>query len=105
MTGYNLPPGCTDRDIDNAFGSSDERRGVYRVRVTNRIESQLWVEVEASSREDAEHDALVEARKTPIHRWTVDADDMDVEDVEGPPERDPDDERDSRADYEYDRNR
>lgn len=26
MTGWNLPPGCTDRDIDEAAGAYDEPR-------------------------------------------------------------------------------
>ena len=105
MSNWNLPPGCTDADVDRAFSYSSGPRGVYRVRVNNTIEAHTWIEVEASSKEDAEHDAMIVARKTPMHEWLFDQDDMDVEDVEGPPEPDPDDARDARADYEFERDR
>lgn len=106
MSGWNLPPGCTDRMVDEAFGYSSEPRGTYRVRVNNTIEAHVWIEVEASSMEDAAHDALIAARAKPMHEWTFDEDDMIVEDVEAPDEgEDPDDARDARADYLYDRDR
>ena len=60
---WNLPDGCTDRMVDEAFGYSSEPRGVYRVRVSNTIEAHTWIEVEASSMEDAAHDAMIAARK------------------------------------------
>ena len=28
MSNWNLPPGCTDADIDRAFGGSEGRRGI-----------------------------------------------------------------------------
>jgi hypothetical protein len=105
MTGWNLPPGCTDRMVDEAFGYSEGRRGVYKVTVTRTMEMTTVVEVEASSRDDAIDDAAIATKDIPVHKWTISQDDFDVIDVEGPPERDPDDERDARADYEYDRNR
>ena len=106
MSNWNLPDGVTDRMIDEAFGYSSGPRGVYRVRVNNTIEAHAWIEVEASSKEDAEHDALIVARKKPLHEWLFDEDDMIVEDVEAPDDGpDPDDERDSRADYLYERDR
>ena len=104
MTGWNLPPGCTDRMVDEAFGYSEGRRGVYKVTVTRTMEMTTVIEVEASSRDDAEYDGLIGAAHIPPAKWTVTQNDYDVTEVEGPPERDPDDERDSRADYEYDRN-
>jgi hypothetical protein len=100
MTGWNLPPGCTDRMIDEAFGYSSGRRGVYTVTIVRTIE--LVVEVDESSEADAEHDAKIIADATPLKDWTVSDEDVSVA---GPPERDPDDERDARADYLYDRDR
>jgi hypothetical protein len=91
--------------VDEAFGYSEGRRGVYKVTVTRTMEMTTVVEVEASSRDDAIDDAAIATKDIPVHKWTISQDDFDVIDVEGPPERDPDDERDARADYEYDRNR
>lgn len=106
MTGWNLPDGCTDAMVDEAFGYSSGPRGTYRVRVNNTIEAHAWIEVEASSKEDAERDALIAARAKPLHEWLFDEDDMIVEDVELPDDGpDPDDARDARADWEYERNR
>ena len=100
MTGYNLPPGCTDRMVDEAFGGSEGRRGTYTVTVTRT--STTTVEVEAGSEEDARFDAVIAAKSIPEARWESD---YDTDDVEGPPERDPDDEHDARIDYEMDRDR
>lgn len=97
MTGWNLPPGCTDKMVDEAFGYSSGPRGVYRVTITRAVEMTTVVEVQASSPDDAEHDGLIGAAHIPPAKWTVARDDYDVTEVEGPPERDPDDERDSRA--------
>ena len=104
--GWNLPPGCTDRMVDEAFGYSEGRRGVYRVTVTRTMEMTTVVKVEASSRDDAIDDAAIATKDIPVHKWTISQDDFDVLNVEEPDDGpDPDDERDSRADYEYDRNR
>ena len=70
--------------VDEAFGYSSGPRGTYRVRVNNTIEAHAWIEVEASSKEDAERDALIAARAKPLHEWLFDEDDMIVEDVELP---------------------
>ena len=70
--------------IDEAFGYSSEPRGVYRVLVHNTIEAHAWIEVEASSMDDAVHDALIAARKKPMHEWLFEDDDMIVEEVEPP---------------------
>ena len=100
MSNWNLPPGCTDADIDRAYGGGEGRRGVYTVTVTRT--STTTVEVEAGSEEDARFDAVIAAKSVPEAQWESD---YDIDDVEGPPERDPDDERDARADYERDRDR
>ena len=100
MTGWNLPPGCTDRMVDEAFGYREGRRGVYTVTIVRTIE--LVVEVDEGCEADAEHDAKIIADATPLKDWQISDEDISVA---GPPERDPDDERDARADYEYERNR
>jgi phosphoribosylformylglycinamidine (FGAM) synthase PurS component len=100
MTGWNLPPGCTDRMIDEAFGYSSGRRGVYTVTIVKTIE--LVLEVEASSSADAEDDAKNMADATPLKDWTVSDEDVSVQD---PPERDPDEERNARIDWKMDRDR
>jgi hypothetical protein len=100
VNGWNLPPGCSDADIDRAFGGKEGRRGVYIVTIVKTIE--LGVEVEESSEADAEHDAKIIADATPLKDWTVVDEDVSVQD---PPEPDPDDARDARADYLYDRDR
>jgi hypothetical protein len=101
MTGWNLPPGCTDRMVDEAFGGSEGRRGVYEVTVTRT--STTIVEVEAGSEEDARFDAVIAAKSVPEAQWESD---FDTTDVEGPDdEEDPDDARDARIDYEMDRDR
>jgi hypothetical protein len=100
MTGWNLPPGCTDRMIDEAYGYSSGRRGIYTVTVSRTIETT--VEIEASSEEDALNDSGYVVARLPLEKWTVLDEDTSVE---GPPERDPDEERDARADYERDRDR
>jgi hypothetical protein len=105
MTGWNLPPGCTDRMVDEAYGYSSGRRGKYTVTVTRTATVYTKVEIWASSEDDAREDAIIEAKEIPLDEWNIDQLDYDTTDVEGPPERDPDDERDARADYEYDRNR
>jgi hypothetical protein len=97
---WNLPPGCTDKMVDEAFGYSSGRRGVYTVTIVKTIE--LVVEVDESSEADAEHDAKIIADATPLRDWIVSDEDVSVE---GPPEPDPDDARDARADYEWERDR
>ena len=97
---YNLPPGVTDRMIDEAFGYKEGRRGVYTVTIVRTIE--LVVEVDESSEVDAEHDAKIIADATPLKDWQISDEDIVVAE---PPERDPDDERDARADYEFERDR
>ena len=69
------------------------KRGVYTVTVTRTVYQRLVVEVQAGSEEDARFDAVIEAKR--LGDWQEsDEPDYDVEDVEGPPERDPDDARD-----------
>jgi hypothetical protein len=81
MTGWNLPPGCTDADIDRAFGG-------------DRQPSALAEDVRA----------LLE--KARIGTRTVEAImEMIAEEEDEANEPDPDDLRDARADYEYDRDR
>ena len=106
MTGWNLPPGCTDADIDRAFGCSEGRRGTYTVTVVRTVSHSVEIEVEASNVDDAQHDALVMARTGSLI-WAPTDDDCEyvVVDTVEPPEPDPDDERDARADFEYDRDR
>ena len=65
------PPGCTDRMVDEAFGYSEGRRGVYKVTVTRTMEMTTVIEVEASSRDDAEYDGLIGAAHIPPAKWTV----------------------------------
>ena len=67
MTGFNLPDGCTDAMVDEAFGYSSGPRGTYRVRVNNTIEAHTWIEVEASSKEDAEQRLLIRSRRCKTH--------------------------------------
>ena len=100
MTGYNLPPGCTDRMVDEAFGYKEGRRGVYTVTIVRTIEATI--EIEASSENDAEQDARLALDHTPFKGWKVTDEDISSED---PREQDPDDERDARADYEFERDR
>ena len=100
MTGWNLPPGCTDADIDRAFGGSEGRRGTYTVTIVRT--SETTIEIEAGSEEDARFDAVIAAKALPADKWE---DEFDTTEVEGPPERDPDDARDARADYLYERDR
>ncbi len=96
----NLPDGCTNRMVDEAFGYKEGRRGVYTVTIVRTIE--LVVEVDESSGADAEHDAKIIADATPLKDWQISDEDIVVAE---PPERDPDEERESRADYLYDRDR
>ena len=93
---WNLPPGCSDADVDRAYGG---RRGVYTVTIVRT--SETIIEIEAGSEEDARFDAVIAAKKLHECHWESDFDTY----VEGPPERDPDEERDSRADYEFERDR
>jgi hypothetical protein len=75
------------------------RRGVYRVVVTRTVTAETTVEVEAASEEDARFDAVVVAKDLPLNTdWRIEQDDYDTTDVDGPPERDPDEERDERMD-------
>jgi hypothetical protein len=69
------------------------RRGVYTVIVTRT--STTTVEIEAGSEEDARVDAVIAAKSVPEAQWESD---YDTDDVEGPPERDPDDARDDAMD-------
>ena len=100
MSNWNLPPGCTDRMVDEAFGYSSGRRGVYTVTIVRT--SETTIEIEAGSEEDARFDAVIAAKALPADKWE---DEFDTTEVEGPPERDPDDARDARADYEFERDR
>ena len=65
MTGWNLPPGCTDRMVDEAFGASEGRRGVYKVTIERTITATITVEVEAGSEEDANWDGA----RSPLRRF------------------------------------
>lgn len=75
-----------------------QRRGVYTVKVTRTVEATITIDIEASSEENACFDAVLEAKTIPLSvgQWIVDQDDYDTTDVEGPPERDPDDAREDR---------
>ena len=86
--------------MDRAYGGSEGRRGVYTVTIVRT--SETIIEIEAGSEEDARFDAVIAAKALPADKWE---DEFDTTDVEGPPERDPDEERESRADYLYDRDR
>ena len=97
MSGWNLPPGCTDRMVDEAFGYSSGSRGVYTVTIVRTIE--LVVEVDESSEADAEHDAKIIADATPLKDWQISDEDIVVAE---PPA---DDARDARADDLYERDR
>ena len=83
------------------------RRGVYTVTVIRRMVATIEVEIEAGSEEDARFDAVIKARGIPLDKWdladSMNDDEFDTGDVEGPPERDPDDARDERMDREMDR--
>ena len=81
MTGWNLPPGCTDRMVDEAFGSAREPSDL-----ANAIHAVL----DRAGMPQKRLDLIMEE----IAEWE---DDMR--------EPDPDDERDSRADYEFERDR
>ena len=85
------------------MAASEGRRGVYTVTVTMTVETV--VEVEAGSEEDARIDAVIAAKTTPFQKWRINEADYDATDVEGPPERDPDEERDARIDAAMDRDR
>ena len=100
MSNWNLPPGCTNADVDRAFGGGEGRRGVYTVTIVRTIE--LVVEVDEGCEADAEHDAKIIADATPLKDWQISDEDIVVAE---PPERDPDDERDARIDAAMDRDR
>ena len=106
MTGWNLPPGCTDADVDRAFGGKSERRGTYTVVVTRTVEQSITLQIDASSEDEAREDALNEASSN-MNWKEMDAFDYEVESVIEPEdeEQDPDDARDARIDYEMDRDR
>jgi hypothetical protein len=92
---------------DEAYRKSGRgpRRGVYSVTVTRTLTAEITLEVEAWSEEDAKFDGVLLASKTLLNdwdTWTIHQDDYEVESIEGPPERDPDDERDERMDRERD---
>ena len=82
MTGWNLPPGCTDRMVDEAFGCK-------------RDPSELQENIRA----------LLEKSRV-ISQQTIGAilEMIEEEEIEAE-EPDPDDERDARADYEFERDR
>ena len=105
MTGYNLPPGCTDADVDKAFGGKVERHGEYQVVVKRTVEESITLWIDATSEDDARQQALDQA--SGASSWDVmDEYDYDIESVKAPEEEeDPDDERDARADWEFERNR
>ena len=108
MSNWNLPPGVTDRMIDEAFGGSEGRRGTYTVTVIRTVRESVTVEVEAGNESDARFDAEIAAKKLPAAKWTHEDEDVAYDtdpDVEGPREPDPDDGRDARADWEYERDR
>ena len=106
MTGWNLPPGCTDRMVDEAFGGKEGRRGTYTVVVTRTVEQSITLQIDASSEDEAREDALNEASSN-MNWKEMDAFDYEVESVIEPEdeEQDPDDARDARIDYEMDRDR
>ena len=80
MTGWNLPDGCTDAMVDEAFGCDDgEQAGTC---LSCRADGVFWDEPRADG-------SCYECGK-PVGMWN---------------ERDPDDERDARADWEYERDR
>jgi hypothetical protein len=81
VTGWNLPPGCTDRMVDEAFG--------YK-----RDPSDLSEAVRALCEKAGMPSHTIEVILEEIKEWE--------DDERGP---DPDDERDSRADYLYERDR
>jgi hypothetical protein len=102
MTG--LPRGYDEwktRSPDDQYAiDHPNRRGKYTVAVTRTVEATITIEVEASSEDDAITDAIIEAKTIPltVGQWIIDQDDYDATDVEGPPERDPDDARDRELD-------
>jgi len=81
MTGWNLPPGCTDRMVDEAFGCS-------------RDHSDLAGAVRALLDKAGMPSRTVEIIMEEIAEWEDDMRDPD-----------PDAERDARIDYEMDRDR
>lgn len=104
MSRYGMPAGYDawkTRSPEDEYAMNHPekfRRGVYTVTVTRTIEAQIEIEVEASSEADAIDDALVKAKEIPLSNWDLDQDDYDTPNVDGPPERDPDDARDERMD-------
>jgi hypothetical protein len=90
---------------DEAYRKSGRgpRRGVYTVTVRRTTVEYTTVEVQASSEDDARSDAETEAQFVKLSAWTSDDAEYEATDVEGPPERDPDDARDERMDREMDR--
>lgn len=81
MSNWNLPPGVTDRMIDEAFGGSREPSDL-----ANAIHALL----DRAGMPQKRLDLIMEE----ISEWEDEL-----------REPDPDDERDARADYEYERNR
>ena len=84
MSGWNLPPGCTDRMVDEAFGCDEGRRGVYTVTVRRTTVEYTTIELQASSEGDARDDAETQAQFVNLSAWTADDADYEVIDVEGP---------------------
>ena len=105
MSNWNLPPGCTDRMVDEAFGYSSDRRE-YQIVVTRTVEESVTLWIEADSEDEARDDALDQASAATGWKQKDDYD-YEVESVVGPEddEEDPDDARDARADYEFERDR
>jgi len=60
------------------------RRGKYKVIVTREISASIEIELEASSCNEAETDAIAEAHRIPLDKWSVGQDDLDVDEVECP---------------------
>ena len=80
MTGFNLPDGCTDRMVDEAFGCVQE--------------SSLSEAIRSLCEKAGVPSRTVEVILEEIKEW---------EDDEREP--DPDDARDARADWEFERDR
>ena len=81
MTGWNLPPGCTNRMVDEAYGVS---------RDPSELADAVYALLDKAGMPHKTMMVIMEE----IAEWE--------DDMRGP---DPDDERDARIDYEMDRDR
>jgi hypothetical protein len=81
MSGWNLPPGCTNADVDKAFGCKREP-------------SELAENVRALLVRSAVSKQTMEAILEMIEEDEIEAE-----------QPDPDEERDARIDYEFERDR